>query len=110
MNPGEAGKADQEYRAFLAELGGGPLPPEPGMGGGPRMGACASACCCCRRSVASQLAACLRAGCRARGGCCAGRDGVPPTLHPGRVLQEAAALATTCPTSAACTLATSRPT
>eukprot|EP00887_Chlorella_sp_A99_P001571 scaffold8.g1571.t1 len=29
MNPGEAGKMDQEYKSFLAELGGGPLPPEP---------------------------------------------------------------------------------
>lgn len=28
MNPGEAGKMDQEYKSFLAELGGGP-PPEP---------------------------------------------------------------------------------
>lgn len=30
MNPGESRALDQEYRSFLAELGGGPLPPAPG--------------------------------------------------------------------------------
>ena len=40
MNPGESVKLDQEYRSFLAELGGGmPLPPErEAGGGGPRGG------------------------------------------------------------------------
>lgn len=32
-NPGDARAMDQEYRTFLAELGGGPLPPEPASGG-----------------------------------------------------------------------------
>lgn len=36
MNPGEAVKMDHEYKSFLAELGGGPAPPEDG--GGPRGG------------------------------------------------------------------------